>query len=74
MDDSKPVRKLTPLIYKTKQKFQDTPLVDAYDTQGGFPYYKLDKSNPPIYMWWMWHPGDVGHWVVNETPGNVLRF
>ena len=19
-------------------------------------------------MWWMWH-GDVGHWVINQTPG-----
>ena len=19
-------------------------------------------------MWWMWH-GDVGHWVINKTPG-----
>ena len=19
-------------------------------------------------MWWMWH-ADVGHWVVNKTPG-----
>ena len=21
-----------------------------------------------MYMWWMWH-GNVGHWVVNDTPG-----
>ena len=33
----------------------------------GFPYYKHRQSD--TYMWWMWH-GEVGHWVVNDTPGS----
>lgn len=43
--------------------------VDAqgnYLTNAGYPYYKQRGSN--MYMWWMWH-GNVGHWVVNDTPG-----
>lgn len=36
----------------------------------GYPIFQqegLNKKAKPI-MWWMWH-GDVGHWVVNMTPG-----
>ena len=32
----------------------------------GYPYYKQRESDN--FMWWMWH-GDVGHWVINKTPG-----
>ena len=24
-------------------------------------------------MWWMWH-ADVGHWVLNKTPGQGLKI
>ena len=37
----------------------------------GFPYYQQEGSN--LVMWWMWH-GDVGHWVVNVTPGIYLKI
>ena len=35
-------------------------------TNADYPYYKHRGSD--MYLWWMWH-GDVGHWVVNPTPG-----
>ena len=37
----------------------------------GFPYYQQEGGN--LVMWWMWH-GDVGHWVVNVTPGIYLKI
>jgi len=35
-------------------------------TNDNYPYYQ--HSDGETFMWWMWH-GDVGHWVVNKTPG-----
>ena len=39
------------------------------------PYYKQNDGD--LYMWWMWHPeqGDgIGHWVINDTPGDLVHF
>ena len=37
------------------------------ETNDNYPYYKHTGSD--LYLWWMWH-GDVGHWVLNQTPGS----
>ena len=30
--------------------------------------YPMYTNTLGLYMWWMWH-GEVGHWVINDTPG-----
>ena len=36
-------------------------------TNADIPYYK-QRSDSGLILWWMWH-GNVGHWVLNCTPG-----
>ena len=44
---------------KTDQFNDGAPVFEAVGT---------DPSQDPVTLWWMWH-GDIGHWVVNRTPG-----
>ena len=36
----------------------------------GSPYYHNTEGGKNHFLHWMWH-GPVGHWIINDTPGNA---